>query len=141
MGTAVPSVGTLLNRGGYNPEVRVQGGRAGHTWRAGRGTGQGWGGGWMHRTGAPLRVGKEHHVVRRVHFQTPFFLCSRARAHALCLCLCFCPAARPPHSPLSHSACALCSFLLLLSVVVLASDFVVALHLYFSVTFMYCSEC
>ena len=41
MGTAAPTVGTLVNRGGYNPEVRVRGGRAAHTWRAGRGTGQG----------------------------------------------------------------------------------------------------
>ena len=39
MGTAAPAVGTLVNRGGYNPEVWVRGGRAAHTWRAGRGTG------------------------------------------------------------------------------------------------------
>ena len=39
MGTAVPAVGMLVNRGGYNPEVRVRGGCAAHTWRAGRGTG------------------------------------------------------------------------------------------------------
>ena len=26
MGTAAPAVGTLVNRGGYNPEVRVRGG-------------------------------------------------------------------------------------------------------------------
>ena len=38
MGTAAPAVGTLVNRGGYNPEVRVRGGRAAHTWdRAGSG--------------------------------------------------------------------------------------------------------
>ena len=140
MGTAIPAVGMLVNRGGYNPEVRVRGGRAAHTWRAGRGTGQGWRGGRTRRTGAPLRVGKGHHVVRGVHFQTPFSLCSRARATALCLCVCFRPATRPSLSPLSRSACALCSFLLLLSVVVLASDFVFALHLHFSVTFMYCSD-
>ena len=42
---AVLGVGTLLNRGGYNPEVWVRGGRAAHTWHAGRGTGQGRGGG------------------------------------------------------------------------------------------------
>ena len=41
MGTAAPAVGTLVNRGGYNPEVRVRGGRAAYTWHAGRGTGQG----------------------------------------------------------------------------------------------------
>ena len=63
MGTVVPTVGTLLNRGSYNPEVWVRGGRAAHTWRAGRGTGQSQGGGQTRRTGAPLRVGKEHHVV------------------------------------------------------------------------------
>ena len=140
MGSAVPAVGTLVNRGGYNPEVRVRGGRAAYTWRASRGIGQGRGGGWTRRTGAPLRVGKEHYVVWRVHFQTPFLLCSCARATALSLCVCFRPAARPPLSPLSRSACALCSFLLLLSVVVLASDFVFALHLHFFVTFMYCSD-
>ena len=28
MGTAVPAVGTFVNKGGYNPEVRVRGGRA-----------------------------------------------------------------------------------------------------------------
>ena len=95
----------------------------------------------MRRTGAPLRVGKGHHVIRGIHFQTPFLLCSRARAPALCLCVCFRPAARPRYSPLSRSACALCSVLVLLSVVVLASDFVVALHLHFSVTFMYWSDC
>ena len=63
MGTPVPAVGTLVNRGGYNPEERVRGGRAAHTWRAGRGTGQGRGGERTHRTGAPLRVGKGQHVV------------------------------------------------------------------------------
>ena len=140
MGTAVTAAETLVNRGGYNPKVRVRGGRAAHTWRASRGIGQGRGGGWTHRTGAPLRVGKGHHVVRGVHFQTPFSLCSHARAAALSLCVCFRPAARPPLSPPSRSACALCSFLLFLSVVVLTSDFVFALHLHFSVTFMYCSD-
>ena len=63
MGTAVSAVGTLVNRGGYNPKVRVRGGRAAHMWRAGRGTGQDWRGGRTRRTGAPLRVGKGHHVV------------------------------------------------------------------------------
>ena len=136
MGTAVPGVGTLLNRGGYNPEVRVRGGRAAHMWRSGRGIGLGWRGRRMRRTGAPLRVGKGHHVVRRVHFQTPFSLCSRARAPALCLCMCFCPAARPRNDPISHSTCVLCSVLVLLCVLCLTSVFVVALHLQFSVTFM-----
>ena len=131
MGTAAPAVGTLVNRGGYNPEVRVRGGRAAHTWRAGRGTGLGRGGGRTRRTGVPLRVGKGHHVVSTLHFQTPFLLCSRARAHALCLHLCFRPL-RSLHSLLARSASALCSLLLLLSVVVVTSDFVVALHLHFS---------
>ena len=36
MGTAAPAVGTLVNRGSYNPEVRVRGSRAAHTWRAGQ---------------------------------------------------------------------------------------------------------
>ena len=63
MGTTVPAVGTLVNRGGYNPEVQVRGGRAAHTWCAGRGTGQGRGGRRTRRMGAPLRVGKGHHVV------------------------------------------------------------------------------
>ena len=45
MGTAAPVVGTLVNRGGYNPEARVRGGRVARTWRAGRETGQGRGGG------------------------------------------------------------------------------------------------
>ena len=111
-----------------------------HMWCTGRGIGQGRGGGRTRRTGAPLRVGKGDHVVRGVHFQTNFLLCSRARAAALSLCVCFCLAAQPPLSTLSHSACALCSFLLLLSVVVLASDFVFTLHLHFSVTFMYCND-
>ena len=136
MGTAVPAVGTLANRSGYNPEVGVRGGRAAHTWHAGRGTGHGRGGGRTCRTGAPLRVGKGHHVVRGVHFQTPFSLCSRACAPALCLCVCFRPAARPRNSPLSRSACVLCSVLILLCVLCLPSVFVVTLHLQFSVTFM-----
>ena len=136
MGTAVPAVGTLANRGGYNPEVRVRGGRAAHTWHAGRGIGQGRGGGRTRQTGAPLRVGKGHHVVQGVHFQTPFLLCSRVHAPALCLCVCFRPAARPRNAPISRSACALCSELVLLCVLCLASAFVVALHLQFSVTFI-----
>ena len=140
MGTAAPAVGTLVNRGGYNPKVWVRGSRVAHTWRAGRGTGLGWGGGRTRRTGAPLRIGKGHHVVPALHFQTPFLLCSRVRAPALCLHLCF----RPPHglnSLLARSACSLCSLLLLLSVVVVASDFVVALYLHFCLTFMYnCSD-
>ena len=141
MGTAVPGVGTLVNRGGYNPEVRVRGGHAAHTWRAGRGTGQGRRGGRMRRMGAPLRVGKGHHVVPALHFQTPFLLCSRTRAPTLYLCLCFCPAARPRYSLLSSFASALCSQLVLLSLVVLASAFVIALHLHFSLMFRYsCSE-
>ena len=36
---AVPAVGTLVNRDGYNPEVRVRGGRAAHKWHAGKGIG------------------------------------------------------------------------------------------------------
>ena len=134
MGTAVSAVGTLVNRDGYNPEVRVRGGRAAHTWRAGRGTGQGRGGERTRRTGAPLRVGKGHHVVQGVHFQTPFSLCSHVRGPALCLCVCFRPAARLPNSHL-------CRVLVLLCVLCLASVFVVALHLEFSVMFMWCSEC
>ena len=55
MGTAAPAVGTLVNRGSYNPDVRVRGGRAAHTWCAGRGIGQGRGRGRMRRTGTPLR--------------------------------------------------------------------------------------
>ena len=87
MGTAAPVVGTLVNRGSYNPEVRVRGGRAAHTWRAGRGTGQGRGRGRTCRTGAPLRVGKGHHVVPALHFQTPFcFPLARALPHAICVC-------------------------------------------------------
>ena len=65
----------------------------------------------MRRTGAPLRVGKGHHVVRGVHFQTPFSLCSRVRAAALYLCVCFCPAVRPPNSHLYRPPCAFCSVL------------------------------
>ena len=72
MGTAAPAVGTLVNRGSYNPDVWVRGGRAAHTWCAGRGTRQGRGRGRTRRTGAPLRVGKGHHVVPALHFQTPF---------------------------------------------------------------------
>ena len=87
MGTTAPAVGTLVNRGSYNPEVRVRGGRAAHTWRAGRGTGQGQGCGRTRRTGAPLRVGKGHHVVLALHFQTPFcFPLVQALPHAICLC-------------------------------------------------------
>ena len=87
MGTATPAVGTLVNRGSYNPEVRVRGGCAAHTWRAGRGTGQGRGRGRTRRTGAPLRVGKGHHVVLALHFQTPFcFPLARALSHAICVC-------------------------------------------------------
>ena len=75
-----------MNRGGYNPEVRVRGGRAAHTWRAGRGTGHGRGGGRTRRTGAPLRVGKGHHVVPALHFQTLFcFPLARALRHAICV--------------------------------------------------------
>ena len=141
MGTAVPSVGTLVNRGGYNPEVRVRGGRAAHTWRAGKGTRQGRRGGRTRRTGALLRVGKGHHVVPALHIQTPFLLSSRARALTFCLCVCFRPATRLRHSLLSHSASPLCIILVLLCVVVLASAFVVALHLHLSLTFMYsCCE-
>ena len=141
MGTAVPAVGMLVNRGGYNPEVRVRGGRAAHMWCAGRGIGQGRGGGRTHRTGAPLRVGKGHHVVLPLHFQTPFLLSARARAPALCLCVCFRPATLPRHSLLSHSTSPLCSIVVLLCVVVLPSAFVVALHLHFSLMFMYsCSD-
>ena len=141
MGTAIPAVGMLVNRGGYNPQVRVRGGHAAHTWRAGKGTGQGWGGGRTHRTGAPLRVGKGHHVVLALHFQTPFLLSSRARAPALCLCVCFRLATRLRQSFLSHSASPLCTVLVLLCVVVLASAFVVTLHLHLSLTFMYsCCE-
>ena len=36
MGTAVPAVEMLANRGGYNPEVRVRGGHAAHMWHAGK---------------------------------------------------------------------------------------------------------
>ena len=141
MGTADPAVETLVNRGSYNPEVWVRGGRAAHMWRVGRGTGQGRGGGRTRRTGAPLRVGKGHHVVPTLHFQTPFLLSARARAHALCLCVCFRPATRPRHSLLSHSASPLCTVLVLLCVVVLASAFVIALHVHMSLTFMYsCCE-
>ena len=141
MGTDVPVVGTLVNRGGYNLEVRVRGGRAAHTWRAGRGTGQGWGGGRTRRTGAPLRVGKGHHVVPPLHFQTPFLLSARTHAPALYLCVCFRPAALPRHSLLSHSTSPLCSVVVLLCVLVLPSAFVIALHLHFSLTFMYsCSD-
>ena len=87
MGTAAPAVGTLVNRGSYNFEVRVRGGRAAHTWRVGRGTGQGRGRGRTRRTGAPLRVGKGHHVVPALHFQTPFcFPLTRALPHAICVC-------------------------------------------------------
>ena len=44
MGTAVPAMGTLVNRGGYNPKVRVRGSCVAHMWRTGKGTGQGRGG-------------------------------------------------------------------------------------------------
>ena len=141
MGTTVPSVGTLVNRGGYNPEVRVRGGRAAHTWRVGNGTRQGRRGGRTRQTGAPLRVGKGHHVVPALHIQISFLLCSCARTLAFCLCLCFCPATRPRNSLLSSFASALYSQLVLLSLLVLASAFVIALHLHFSLTFRYsCSE-
>ena len=110
----------------------MRGGRAAHTWRASRGTGQGRGGGRTRRTGAPLRVGKGHHVVPPLHFQTPFLLSAHARTPTLYLCVCFRPATLPQHSLLSNSASPLCSVLVLLCVVVLPSAFVVALHLYFS---------
>ena len=141
MGTAVHAVGTLVNKGGYNPEVRVRGGRAAHMWCAGKGTGQGRGGGRTRQTGAPLRVGKGHHVVRGVHFQTPFSLCSRACGLALCLYVCFRPATRPPNSHLCRPPCALCSVLVFLCVLCLVSVFVVALYLELLVTFMQSSEC
>ena len=141
MGTVVPAVGTLVNRGGYNPEVRVRGGRAAHTWRAGRGTGQGRGGGRTRRTGAPLRVGKGHHVVPPLHFQTPFLLSARARCCTLFVCVLPPRHVAATHCLLSHSASPLCSVLVLLFVVVLASAFVVAVHLHLSLTFMYsCCE-
>ena len=141
MGTAISAMGMLVNRGGYNPEVRVRGGRAAHTWRVDRGTGQRRGGGRMRRTGVPLRVGKGHHVVPALHFQTPFLLSARAHAPALCLCVCFCLAALPRHTLLSHSTSPLCTVLVLLCVVVLASAFVVALHVHLSLMFMYsCCE-
>ena len=94
MGTDVPSVGTLADRGGEKPEARVRGGREAPTWRANRGSGQGWGGGRTRRTGAHVRVGKGHHVVGGVDSETPFFLCSRARAVSGCLCLCIPPPTR-----------------------------------------------
>ena len=48
----------------------------------------------MCRTGALLRVGKGHHIVRGVHFQTPFcFALTRAVSHCLCVC-----ASAPPRS-------------------------------------------
>ena len=109
MGTAALAVGTLVNKGGYNPEVRVRGGRAAHTWRAGRGAGQGRGGGRTRRTGAPLRVGKGHHVVPALHFQTLFCFPLGARAPARCLCVCFRRAARLRRSLLSPSASPLCT--------------------------------
>ena len=109
MGTAAPAMGTLVNRGGYNPEVRVRGGCAAHTWRAGRGTGQGRGGRRTRRTGAPLRVGKGHHVVPSPPLSNSFLLSSRAHAPARCLCVCFRRAARLRRSLLSPSASPLCT--------------------------------
>ena len=136
MGTATPAVGTLVNRGGYNPEVRVRGGRAAHTWRAGRGTGQGRGGGRMRRTGAPLRVGKGHHVVPALHFQTLFcFPLARALRHAVCVFAFAVPrgcAALFSLLLLLRCVLLLHSVLVSLCVVVLASGFLVALHLHFS---------
>ena len=87
----------------------MRGGREAHTWHAGRGSGQGRAGGWTCRTGARLRVEKGHHVVRGVHFQTPFLLCSRARGPTLCLCLCFRPAARLATAKLSSLSLCLCA--------------------------------
>ena len=110
----------------------VRGGHEAHTWRAGRGSGQGRGGGRTRRTGTLLRVGKGHDVVRGVHFQTPFSLCSRARGPALSLCVCFRLAVWPRNS-LFCCACAICIVLVLRCVLCLASIFVVALHLQFSV--------
>ena len=141
MGTAVPTVGTLVNRGGNNPEVQMRGGRAAHRWRAGRGTGQDREGGRTCRMGAPFRVGKGHHVVPPLHFQTPFLLSAHACASVRCLCVCFRPTTLPRHSLLSHSASSLYSVVVLLCVLVLPSAFVVTLHLHFSLTFMYsCSD-
>ena len=138
IGMAALVVGTLVNRGSYNPEVRVRGGRAAHTWRAGRGTGQGRGRGRTCRTGAPLRVGKGHHVVPALHFQTPFcFTLARGFLYAICVCA----SAVPCGCATLFSLVPLCTMLVLLCVVVLASAFVVALHLHLSSTFMYsCCE-
>ena len=136
MGSAAPTVGTLVNRGGYNPEVRVRGGRVAHTWRAGRGTGQGRGGGQTRRMGAPLRVGKGHHVVPALHFQTLFcFPLARALRHAVYVFASAVPrgcAALFSLLLLLRCVLLLHSMLVLLCVVVLESGFLVALHLHFS---------
>ena len=119
----------------------MRGGCEAYTLRGDRGSGQGQGGGWTCRTGAPLRVGKRHHVVRGVHFQTPFLLCSRTRDPALTLCVYFRPAARMQNSFFCRCACALCIVLVLRCVLCLVSVFVVALYLQFTLTLLQCSEC
>ena len=113
----------------------MRSGREAHTWRAGRGSGQGRGGRRTRRTGAPLRVRKGHHVIRGVHFQTPFSLCSRARGPALSLCVYFRPATRPRNFLFCRCACAICIVLVLRRVLYLASVFVVTLRLQFFVKF------
>ena len=60
MGTAVPAMGTLVNRGGYNPEVRVRGGCAAHTWQA---EGQGRVGEADERTERALLLGLERDTM------------------------------------------------------------------------------
>ena len=71
----------------------MRGGREAHTWRAGKGLGQGREGGQTRRTGAPLRVGKGYHVVGGVDSETPFLLCSCACTVSGPLCLCLPPPA------------------------------------------------
>ena len=142
MGTNVPQVGTVAARVGEHHSAHVRGGGQAPTWQVDTGRGQVRGGGRTHRTDANLRVGKRDHVVGGVHFQTPFSHCSRvcARSLCVCVCVCFCSPARPRNSHCLRFVCALCSEVVVCSLVFLASVFLVALDLQLCVTLRQCSE-
>ena len=133
-------MGTVAARVGEHHSAQVRGSGQVSTWRADTGRGQVRGGGRIHRTDANLRVGKRDHVVGGVHFQTPFLHCSRACACSLCVCVCFRPPVRPRNSHFLRFVCALCSEVVVRSLVFLASVFLVALDLQLCVTLRQCSE-
>ena len=96
MGTDVPQVGTVAARVGKHHPARVQGSGQAPMWRVDIGRGQVRGGGRTHRMDGNLRVGKGHHILGGVHFETPFLLCSCMRARSMCVCVCVLPPAYAP---------------------------------------------